>query len=239
MVIIIVAVALAVIIVLMKRRNLKNNVKTANMDKSSPPAITTQDHNCSTIKMKETVKNKSYETTISALQNQSVNTPEYPNNDPETGQSTSPLYTLVQKNEVTEEDNQEDESAPPSYDPLYAAVQGKPKRDEVQHVPECHLSGYEDLDTVVQTKKKMVLVSNDQQDDDNEFYPEHIYSAVQKKKKKVQVSDKPQDDETECYPEHVYSSVQKKIKNKPSKKTFPLDELDPELESPAHDGRSD
>ena len=233
------AVALAIIIVLMKRRNLKNNVKTDNMDKSSPPAITTRANNsldCSTIEMKETVKNKSYETTISALQNQSVNTPEYPNNDPETGQSTLPLYTLVQKNEVTEEDNQEDESAPPSYDPLYAAVQDKPKRDEVQ----CHLSGYEDLDTVVRTKKKMVLVSDDQQDAETEFYPEHIYSAVQKKKKQVQVSDNPQHDETEWYPEHVYSAVQKKIKNKPSKKTIPLDELDPELESsdtPAHDGR--
>ena len=216
------AVALAVIIVLMKRRNLKINAKTDNMDKPPPPEIPTQDHNsldCSTctVEMKETVKNKSYQTTISALQNQTVNTPEYTNNDPETGQSTSPLYNLVQKNEVTEEDNQEDESAPPSYDPLYAAVQDKPKRDEVQDVPECHLSGYEDLDTVVQIKKKMVLVSDDQQDDETEFYPEHIYSAVQKKKKQVQVSDNPQHDETEWYPEHVYSAVQKKIKNKPSK----------------------
>ena len=127
---------MAIIIVLMKRRNLKNNMKTVNMDKLSPPAIPTQAHNsldCSTraVEMKETVKNKSYQTTISALQNESVNTPEYPNNDPETGQSTSPLYTLVQKNEITEEDNQEDESAPPSYDPLYAAVQDKPKRVEV------------------------------------------------------------------------------------------------------------
>ena len=177
------AAALAIIIVLMKRRNPKNNLKTDNMDKPSPLEITTQDHNsldCSTytVEMKETVKNKSYQTTISALQNQTVNTPEYTNNDPETGQSTLPLYTLVQKNEVTEEDNQVDESAPPSYDPLYAAVQDKPKRDEVQDVSECHLSGYEDLDTVVQIKKKMVLVSDDQQDDEIEFYPEHIYSAV-------------------------------------------------------------
>ena len=107
-------------------------------------------------------------------------------------------------------------------------------------MPECHLSGYEDLDKVMQTKKTMVIVSDDQQEDETEFYPEHIYSAVQKKKKQVQVSDNQQDDETECYPEHVYSAVQKKIKNKPSKETIPLDELGPELESShtsAHYGR--
>ena len=156
------------------------------MDKPSPLEISTHDHNsldCSTVEMKETVKNKSYQTTISALQNESVNTPEYPNNDPETGQSTSPLYDCVRKKQVTNEDNQEDESAPPSYDPLYAAVQNQPGNADLQDEPERHSHGYEDLYTAVQKKTKQAPVSDEQEEDEIECYPEHVYSAVKKKKK--------------------------------------------------------
>ena len=158
------------------------------MDKPSPLEISTHDHNsldCSTVEMKETVKNKSYQTTISALQNQTVNTPEYPNNDPETGQSTSPLYDCVRKKQVTNEDNQEDESATPSYDPLYAAVQNQPRNADLQDEPERHSHGYEDLYTAVQKKTKQAPVSDEQEEDEIECYPEHVYSAVKKKKKTI------------------------------------------------------
>ena len=92
--------------------------------------------------------------------------------------------------------------------------------------------------TAIQKKKKKVPVSDDQQDDEIDCYPEHVYSAVQKKKRQVPVSDDQQDDDIECYPEHVYSAVQKK-KKKPNKETTPLAEMySVERESsdtPAHD----
>ena len=229
---IIVAVVLAIIIFKLKRRNLKNKPEIANTDKPSPPAIPAQDRNsldCTTVEKKETVKNKAYETTNTKVQNPSDDNSESTNNDPETGQCTSPLYAHVQKNTPTKKDNQEDESNPPSCDPLYAAVLNQPKRggkNKVQLELMSYSIGYEDLDKVVKKKKKQVQASDNQQGEEIELYPEHMYTAVQKKKKQVQVSDDQQDYEIECYPEHVYSAVQKKKKNKPSKERIPLDERD-------------
>ena len=208
LVLIFVAVALTItaVFVIKHKRHTQSGTDNIYEDTHSPQAIKTQDRNpqdCSTIKTNE---NKAYETTnpesISA----------------ETGQSLSPLYACVKKKKkATKEDNQEDESDvsyPPSCNALYAVVQKKPNQggnDVNQDDFESLQIGYEDM-----------------------------YTAVQKKKKQAPVSDDQQDDEIECYPEHVYSAVQKKkLKNDPNKETISLSETYPtvseSLDSPSHD----
>ena len=207
-----VVTVITVLILILKKRNYKTTCE-AHDNFSSPPQTNNPEPRKKS-EEKQTVRNNAYET----------RNLEHPNNDPETGQAISPLYTCVEKKKkIKKEDNQEDDvSYPPSCDALYTAVQKKPKRDvkdKVQDEPESHSK-----------KKRQVPVSHD--------YPEHVYSAVQKKKKQVPVSDDQRDDDIECYPEHVYSAVQKK-KNKPNKETTPLDEMySVEMESsdtPAHD----
>ena len=179
---VIVAVALVLMVIIIFVKNHKKKTGTDNMNKPTPPVITTQDHNSLNTSTVKTVKNKSYETTnpepISA----------------ETGQSISPLYACVQ---VTKENNQEDEVSDPLYtDVFFSKQDGNEMNGELENQP----LGYEDM-----------------------------YTAVQKKQKQVQVSDDQQDDEIECYPEHVYSAVQKKKKDKPSKETIPLSDIPDDL----------
>ena len=220
LVLLVVVTVITVLILIMKKRNYKTTCEAHDNFSFAPQAKNLEPREKS--EEKQTVRNNAYET----------RNLEHPNNDPETGQAISPLYTCVEKKKkIKKEDIQEDDlSYPPSCDALYTAVQKKPKRDvkdKVRDEPESHSK-----------KKRQVPVSDDQRDDDIECYPEHVYSAVQKKKKQVPVSDDQRDDDIECYPEHVYSAVQKK-KNKPNKKTNPLDEMHSvemvSSDMPAHD----